>query len=140
MTKAKITILGRKPLGEPGPVDVWIGHRIQMRINQMGLAQTFMAAKLGVSVLQFRRYLSAENRLTVQRLYDVAHLLRIHPAWFYEGSPELPLYEGKDVGEQIEGLLTPEMVRFVGIVSKLKPDVRRLVTQVAEGLAKGSGT
>lgn len=74
-----------------GPMDCWVGHRIDVRIYNRGTSKNAVAARMGMPRLQILRYTQARNRLTVQRLYELSQVLDTHPGWFFEGQPELPV-------------------------------------------------
>ena len=119
-----------------GPMDLWVGHRVGVRIYQLGISRRSVADRLGQTQIQLRRYLRAQNRMTAQKLYDLSAILRTHPGWFFEGAPEdLPLGPMPDAmtREQSE-LLSPEALELVGRFNRLSTPRKRLLRDVLSAL------
>ncbi len=58
----------------------------------MGLNQTALAARLGISFQQIQKYENGSNRMGAGMLYGCAQLLDVPPEYFFEG------LEGSDSG------------------------------------------
>src|SRR2546425_6876644 len=61
----------------PDHVDVEVGHRIKVQRNVLGLSQTALADKLGVTFQQVQKYEKGVNRVGVGRLTKIAHVLQV---------------------------------------------------------------
>lgn len=118
-----------------GPMDFWAGHRLGVRIYNMGITRRHVAARMGVQEVQLRRYISAANRMSTQRLYDMSIILQVHPGWFFEGSPDLPLYEMADVRppEQSE-VLSPQGFEVLQMFHALSRGDRRHLVGVLKAM------
>jgi transcriptional regulator with XRE-family HTH domain len=86
--------------GEPDPVDIHVGSRIRTRRILLGQSQENIASQLGISFQQLQKYESGANRISASRLYDVAYILDVPVAYFFDEMPETVRYpdgEGKSM-------------------------------------------
>jgi transcriptional regulator with XRE-family HTH domain len=70
------------------PIDIYVGGRMRLRRIQLGLSQGALASKIGVSFQAVQKYESGDIRISASRLYDVAQVLEVSPAFFFEGYPD----------------------------------------------------
>jgi transcriptional regulator with XRE-family HTH domain len=68
---------------KPDPVDAFVGARIALRRMAMGLSQTALAQRLGVSFQQLQKYETGGNRISASRLHRLAVVLATTPAAFF---------------------------------------------------------
>jgi transcriptional regulator with XRE-family HTH domain len=73
---------------EAHPIDIYVGGRMRLRRIQLGLSQGALASKIGVSFQAVQKYESGDIRISASRLYDVAQVLEVSPAFFFEGYPD----------------------------------------------------
>ena len=73
---------------EAHPIDIYVGGRMRLRRIQLGLSQGALASKIGVSFQAVQKYESGDIRISASRLYDVAQVLDVSPAFFFEGYPD----------------------------------------------------
>jgi transcriptional regulator with XRE-family HTH domain len=73
---------------EAHPIDIYVGGRMRLRRIQLGLSQGALASKIGVSFQAVQKYESGDIRVSASRLYDVAQVLEVSPAFFFEGYPD----------------------------------------------------
>ena len=66
-------------------VDHHVGRRIRERRLMLGLSQSDLAAKIGVTYQQAHKYERGVNRISAGRLAVIATALSTEPAWFFEG-------------------------------------------------------
>src|SRR5579864_386563 len=83
----EVVVIQRKE-NEPNPIDVYVGGRMRLRRIQLGLSQGALASKIGVSFQAVQKYESGDIRISASRLYDVAQVLEVSPAFFFEGYPD----------------------------------------------------
>jgi transcriptional regulator with XRE-family HTH domain len=69
----------------PRPIDAHVGSRTRMRRLALGLSQTALARRIGVSFQAVQKYESGGIRISASRLYDVARVLEVLPGFFFEG-------------------------------------------------------
>ena len=56
-------------------VDAYVGARIGLRRSALGLSQTALAQRLGISFQQVQKYETGQNRISASRLYRTAVVL-----------------------------------------------------------------
>ncbi|NBB52951.1 helix-turn-helix domain-containing protein [Rhizobium sp. CRIBSB] len=64
-------------------MDAFVGARIALRRAALGLSQTALAERLGISFQQVQKYESGTNRISASRLHRVAVILGAPPATFF---------------------------------------------------------
>lgn len=75
---------GRMPNGDANPVDVYVGKRIRLRRNLMGLSQDKLAQMLGMTFQQVQKYERGMNRVSASRLWDLSKILNVPVNFFFE--------------------------------------------------------
>jgi transcriptional regulator with XRE-family HTH domain len=61
-----------KSVGKFEAVDVHVGARARSRRMQMGMSQTDLADKLGITFQQIQKYEKGMNRISASRLHQMA--------------------------------------------------------------------
>jgi transcriptional regulator with XRE-family HTH domain len=67
--------------GRTAQLDLIIGARLRTRRRQLGLSQTDLAERLGVSFQQVQKYERGANRVAASTLLEAAHALDTNVAW-----------------------------------------------------------
>jgi transcriptional regulator with XRE-family HTH domain len=80
-----------EPDNAPDPVDVHVGQRLRLRRSIMGVSQTQIADKVGLTFQAIQKYERGENRISASRLYQFAQILGVPVAYFFD---ELPARHG----------------------------------------------
>lgn len=70
-----------------GTVDCHIAQRVQLRRVMLGMTQSDLAKRCGVSFQQIQKYETAGNRIPASRLFDISQALETSVAFFYSGLP-----------------------------------------------------
>ncbi|MBI3678022.1 MAG: helix-turn-helix transcriptional regulator [Proteobacteria bacterium] len=65
-------------------IDVHIGRRVHELRKAHGLSQKALAEKLAVSYQQIQKYEKGTNRAALSTLLEIARLMKISPAYFFE--------------------------------------------------------
>jgi transcriptional regulator with XRE-family HTH domain len=89
----------------PDPVDIHVGSRLRMRRNLVGLSQEQLGKALGLTFQQIQKYERGVNRMGSSRLYQIAQILSVPVAYFFE---EIPAIMG--LGAQQPGSAESEQV------------------------------
>jgi transcriptional regulator with XRE-family HTH domain len=87
----------------PDPIDRHVGGQLRLRRAQIGMTQAELGSKLGLSFQAVQKYETGENRVSASRLYKLARLLEVSPAYFFEGLGESGAIE--------ESVASPELAR-----------------------------
>jgi transcriptional regulator with XRE-family HTH domain len=72
---------------KPNPVDVHVGRRVRFRRVMLGLSQQSLGDQLGVTFQQLQKYEKGANRISASRLYDIASILSVPVAFFFDDMP-----------------------------------------------------
>ena len=78
--------MSRKP-GLINSVDTYIAQRLQLRRVMLGMTQSDLAKRCGVSFQQIQKYETAGNRIPASRLFDLSQALETSVAFFFSGLP-----------------------------------------------------
>ena len=73
--------------GMPHPVDVHVGQRVRMRRTLLGMTQTTLGEAIELTFQQVQKYERGANRIGSSRLYDLAGVLDVPVAFFFEEMP-----------------------------------------------------
>ena len=68
-------------------IDQHIAKRLQLRRVMLGMTQTDLAKKCGVSFQQIQKYETAGNRIPAARLFDLSQAMETSVAFFFSGLP-----------------------------------------------------
>lgn len=75
-------------------MDKYVGSRVRMRRLMLGMSQEKLGGKLGVTFQQVQKYEKGANRIGASRLQDIARILDVPVAFFFEGVPDMRKEEG----------------------------------------------
>ena len=67
------------------PVDVHVGRKLKQLRTLRRLSQTDVARKLNLSFQQIQKCEIGSNRVAASRLFELAQILDVPPAYFFEG-------------------------------------------------------
>ena len=73
------------PANRANAVDKHVGQRIRDRRVMLGLSQQQMADMIGVTYQQAHKYERGINRISAGRLFEIARVLNVPIAFFYDG-------------------------------------------------------
>ena len=71
----------------PHPIDVHVGSRVRLRRTLLGMNQTQLGEKLGITFQQIQKYENGFNRISASRLYQMTHILDVPVLFFFDGMP-----------------------------------------------------
>jgi transcriptional regulator with XRE-family HTH domain len=109
-------------------VDVHVARRIQKLRMLRGISQEHIASELKLTFQQVQKYEKGQNRITAGRLYQLAHLLSVEVAYFYEG------LNGK--APDPLGAMSADAIRIAKRFDAIKDErARRMVTAVVAAAA-----
>jgi transcriptional regulator with XRE-family HTH domain len=78
------------PKKAPNPTDKHVGARVRMRRMMLGMSQEKLGDALGLTFQQVQKYEKGANRIGASRLQQIAHILQVPVAFFFEGAPNVP--------------------------------------------------
>jgi len=71
----------------PNPVDRHVGIRVRMRRQELGVSQSHLSGKLGITFQQVQKYEKGTNRIGSSRLQHIANILNVPVSFFFEDAP-----------------------------------------------------
>ena len=72
---------------QPDPLDLHLGARLRLRRTVMALTQQQLGEATGLTFQQIQKYENGSNRMSASRLYQLALLLGVTPAFFFDEMP-----------------------------------------------------
>jgi transcriptional regulator with XRE-family HTH domain len=98
-----VSPLGQEKDKDPGhPVDAHVGARIRLRRTLVGMSQKEFGDAIGVSFRQVQTYESGIARVSAGRLYDLARVLGVQVAFFFEEVDRMLVDESASSGATSE--------------------------------------
>ncbi len=71
----------------PNPIDRHVGSRVRMRRMMISMSQEKLGERLGITFQQVQKYEKGTNRIGASRMHQIANILGVPVAFFYEGAP-----------------------------------------------------
>ena len=71
------------------PIDAFVGGKIKLRRAVVGMSQTELANRLGITFQQVQKYEKGANRVGASRLYLISEILGVPLQSFFEGVEEV---------------------------------------------------
>ena len=125
----------------PHSIDQYVGSRVRMRRQALGMSQTKLADAIGLTFQQVQKYEKGTNRMGSSRLMQIANVLEVPVTFFFEGAPGQPKISrtapSADFVTQFlskeDGLaLTRAFMRLRD--AKIRRSIVHLVERIADGL------
>jgi transcriptional regulator with XRE-family HTH domain len=99
--------------GVPDPVDVHVGARIRTRRLLLGMNQETLANALGLTFQQVQKYEGGANRVSASRLAQMAEVLRVPVAYFFNDLETSGDAEASEEAELRELVQRPEAIELI---------------------------
>ena len=119
------TVRGRLSDGAPNPIDVHVGSQLKLRRILLGLSQERLADELGITFQQVQKYEKGLNRIGASRLWDLAQVLGVSVAYFYENLDENT--QNKSPRKISNHLILSDNIKEFDMGILLNKDIRDLV-------------
>jgi len=71
----------------PDPIDKHVGSMVRIRRKTLGMSQQKLGDAIGITFQQIQKYENGTNRIGSSRLQQIAHILHVPPASFFDGAP-----------------------------------------------------
>ncbi len=122
-------------LDGPHPIDVHVGSRVRHRRAMLGLNQTELALKVGVTFQSIQKYERGSNRVSASRLQEIAEVLGVSVNHFFEGL--VPAGAAPEACAAPAESLTSQEIRDLNATFALIKDktVRQAVLQLLKRVA-----
>lgn len=123
---------------KPDPIDVYVGSRIRLRRNLLGMSQEKLGEQLGITFQQIQKYEKGTNRVGASRLQAISEILEVPVSFFFEEVPGASATEGfaENAISYIDFCSSTEGVQLMRAFTHIKdPKVRRKIIDLAKALS-----
>lgn len=127
------------------PVDVYVGTRLKIRRNELGLSQNEIGKMTGITFQQIQKYEKGSNRIGSSRLYEFAKILKVPVSYFFDqyeitaSGTACFLAEKKSSFEDKDAVTEKEVITLIKNFSAIKdPAHRKSIINLAKALSKNS--
>jgi len=123
------------------PIDVHVGSRVRLRRVLIGMSQTELGNRLGLTFQQVQKYEKGLNRIGASRLYEISHVLGVPVTYFFEelednSGPDKPKAEKFALSVKTapaETIATRQGVELNRAFMKIEsPRIRRMLIDLVE--------
>jgi transcriptional regulator with XRE-family HTH domain len=124
----------------PNPIDRHVGSRVRMRRMMVSMSQEKLGERLGITFQQVQKYEKGTNRIGASRLHQIASILGVPVAFFYEGAPggdaaDAGFAEGGNPAYVSDFMATSEGLALAKAFMKVSdPKVRRRIVDLVEAM------
>jgi transcriptional regulator with XRE-family HTH domain len=125
----------------PNPIDKHVGSRVRMRRMMLSMSQEKLGGALGLTFQQVQKYEKGTNRIGASRLQQIAHILQVPVAFFFEGAPTFhphgdPASEAPSPSYVSDFLATSDGLALTKAFMEIKePKLRRRIVDLVEEIA-----
>jgi transcriptional regulator with XRE-family HTH domain len=121
--------------------DKHVGDRVRMRRAALGVSQSTLGAKVGVTFQQIQKYENGTNRISASRLSQIADVLQVKEAYFFESAlRNKPLDTVNSANQILNFLASPEGEILVKAFTQIKDaKLRRHIVDLVERIAETRG-
>jgi transcriptional regulator with XRE-family HTH domain len=128
---------------KPRPMDAYVGSRIRLRRNLLGISQTELGDRIGVTFQQVQKYEKGVNRIGTSRLIQICEVLQTMPEWLFEGAPG-PKTKPSAAAREMDAALAAFMAddtasRLIMIWPRLPTKLKRLAAGFLAEVAEHAG-
>ncbi|WP_297323300.1 helix-turn-helix transcriptional regulator [uncultured Bartonella sp.] len=122
----------------PAPTDIYVGSRIRLRRNMLGLSQEKLGEQLGITFQQVQKYEKGTNRVGASRLQAISEVLDVPVSYFFEEAPGTRSPDGfhEDDNNFMDFCSSNEGIQLLRAFTNIKdPKVRRKIIDLAKALS-----
>jgi transcriptional regulator with XRE-family HTH domain len=122
----------------PNPIDKHVGSRVRMRRMMLKMSQEKLGDALGLTFQQVQKYEKGSNRIGASRLQQIAQILQVPVAFFFEGAPShvAPAADAPSSAFVSEYLASAEGLALTKAFMRIKnPKLRRRIVDLVEQIA-----
>ena len=125
---------------KPNPIDIHVGSRVRLRRTMLGQSQEKLGNALGITFQQIQKYEKGANRIGASRLQQIANVLTVPVAFFFEDAPSgtqavTGMSEGNSTTYVVDFLSSSEGLQLNRAFVKISdPKVRRKIVDLVKSL------
>ena len=120
-------------------IDIHAGSRVRARRKALKISQQELAKHLNLTFQQVQKYERGSNRISASKLFEIAQVLQVPVAYFFEGyqtdgvTPQTPASPQAEVHEFLRTAEAMDLgTAFLGIQS---PEQRRRILDLMRAMA-----
>ncbi len=127
---------------KPNPIDIHVGSRVRLRRTMLGMSQEKLGNALGITFQQIQKYEKGANRIGASRLQQIANVLTVPVAFFFEDAPSgtqavTGMAEESSTTYVVDFLSSSEGLQLNRAFVKIgDPKVRRKIVDLVKSLAE----
>ena len=114
-------------------IDVQLGRRLRRRRQILGLTQQQIAARVGIRFQQVQKYECAANKMSAERIWDLAQALEVPVTYFFDGLSGQTV-KAEHISERSDLIGQKETIDLVTAYYKLDDKPRRHLLELAKAL------
>ncbi len=126
---------------KPNPIDIHVGSRVRLRRTMLGMSQEKLGNALEITFQQIQKYEKGANRIGASRLQNIANVLNVPVAFFFEDAPNsnpsaTGMAEENSTTYVVDFLSSSEGLQLNRAFIKIgNPKVRRKIVDLVKSLA-----
>ena len=114
--------------------DAEIGRLVRSRRQELGLSQSDLAERIGVTFQQVQKYENGSNRISIGRLARIAEALDVPPTFFFARETKAGIATGN---KSREFLAAAGALRLIKAYDRMQGrELRTAFVEFAESIAK----
>jgi transcriptional regulator with XRE-family HTH domain len=117
------------------PIDVHVGKQVRFKRKILGLSQSDLAGKVGITFQQIQKYEKGENRVSASKLYEISTALRSPVSFFFDGYvPGESENQSAALQDSVNDKQTMNLIQAFATIKnpKLQKRVMMLVNSISE--------
>jgi len=121
---------------KPDLIDIEVGQRIRIQRLALGLSQTELADRIGVTFQQVQKYEKGANRVGAGRLTQIAKVLSVTVGSFFDGRDAIDKVARQGLASPLAAMAQPYAYRLLRAYSTITDaDLRRTIVEFVEQVA-----
>jgi len=128
----------------PNPIDVFVGARVRLQRQVLGMSQGTLAGALGITFQQIQKYEKGTNRIGASRLQEIANILGVPVSFFFRDGDDLPAtttgigVPKAEANSVMQYLSTADGLKLNQAFVRIKdPQIRKSIITFVESLSGG---
>ena len=101
----------------PNPVDTFVGARVRLQRQVLGMSQGTLAGALNITFQQVQKYEKGTNRIGASRLQEIARVLGVPVSFFFRDGDDLP---ASTIGIEVRNAESNTVMQYLANADGLK--------------------
>jgi transcriptional regulator with XRE-family HTH domain len=134
-----VKLVRAHPRRAPDPIDRHVGLRVKSRRRYIGMSQSELAKRIGLTFQQVQKYETGANRISASKLYEISCALAVRVAYFFdELEGQTPSGENPQlyVSDSMTRGASAEVMTFLEIWPTMAPMARKAFMDLLQAFRK----